>query len=136
MANSCHVILVHFEEIASPERQPKPSAAVIGRAKKIITYLKDRKHMEFLFFMVDVLDSLKELSLKFQQDRLTALDAMNALETCLLQLVNFKTQPGPMLSEFEVPEYKGIKFTKHSNLGETEKTDVIGEYSMYTVIIP
>ena len=119
LANSCHVILVHFEEIASIERQLKPSEAVIGRAKKITNCLRNFKHMAFRFFLVDNLDCLKELFLKFQH-HLTALDAITALETHFLQLIDLKTQPGPMLSEFEgnvseEGEYRGIQLKRNSH---------------------
>ena len=63
--------MAHFEDQVSPERTPKPSPNVVGRAKNILQYLKKYEHVQFMHFLLDTLDFLKTLSLQFQLDQLT-----------------------------------------------------------------
>ncbi|KAJ8333912.1 hypothetical protein SKAU_G00412310 [Synaphobranchus kaupii] len=68
LCTSYAVFVAHFEDQISPERTPQPSAAVLGRAKNILKYLKCHKNVQFMHFMCDTLDLLKTMSLQFQQN--------------------------------------------------------------------
>ena len=93
------MIVAHFEDVVSPKRRPKPSASVDGRATKVLRFLFDFKNVLFTFFMLDVLDELSTLSLMFQWDSLTILEAVDALCGCYLQLVYLDHGPGPLTAK-------------------------------------
>ena len=56
---------------SQPGASPTPSAAVVGRAKNILKYLKDFENVQFMHFLCDVLQPLAHLSLAFQAYKLT-----------------------------------------------------------------
>ncbi|KAK7891788.1 hypothetical protein WMY93_023751 [Mugilogobius chulae] len=119
VCDSYPVLLAHFEDMASPERHPKPSAAVLGRAKSVARYLKKFENVLFLHFMCDLLDHLGKLSKIFQKDNLTVDEAVESQETCVCNITALKLQMGPQMSQFywsvtESDEYKGVPFDNPS----------------------
>ncbi len=99
MFSGYRVLVTHFEDLASPERRPKPTAAVVGRAKKMAKYLTNYEDLLFMAFMLDALEHLSYLSLTFQKDCVSVDEAREALFTCLLNLEELKTTPGQAMTE-------------------------------------
>ena len=92
------VILAHFEHVASPDY--RASDSVKGRAKKVSKELKDYEVVRGLHLVLDVLEVLSILSLRFQQDRVTLSGVLDAVETCNLSLIALSQQPGEQLQLF------------------------------------
>ena len=67
--------MAHFEDMASPDRSPKPSPSVAGRAKKVLSLLPDHESVLFIHFMCDVLEHLSVVSQAFQRDDLDCLSS-------------------------------------------------------------
>lgn len=91
------VFVNHFEDTAEGR---KGTADVQGRAKNILKHLKSQKLLHYMYFLQDVLEILKDLSLQFQRDTCSIPDALEALETACLRLVALKQRPGTHLQEF------------------------------------
>ncbi|KAJ8352273.1 hypothetical protein SKAU_G00237490 [Synaphobranchus kaupii] len=87
VCDSYQVLLAHFEDMASTERNPKLSATVIGRAKQVTGYLKNYDVL-FLHFMADVLNHLANLSKTFQKDDLTVCQAVESQEACFWDIMS------------------------------------------------
>ena len=116
------------------ERSPKPSPAVVGRAKQVTGYLKNLHHVIFLHFMCDALDHLALLSKEFQKDNNTVCQAVESLETCYWNLTALKTEMGPQMAKvYEAVktngEYRGVQFqVQHAVPSlEAERAAVIGK---------
>ncbi|KAJ8014476.1 hypothetical protein DPEC_G00040630 [Dallia pectoralis] len=115
VCDSYPVLLAHFEDMASMERNPKPSPAVVGRAKQVTGYLKNLHHLIFLHFMCDTLDHLALLSKEFQKDNNMVCQAVESLETCYWNLTALKTEIGPQMAKvYEAVktngEHRGVQF--------------------------
>ncbi|KAJ8352152.1 hypothetical protein SKAU_G00236280 [Synaphobranchus kaupii] len=115
VCDSYQVLLAHFEDMASTERNPKPSATVIGRAKQVTGHLKNDDDVLFLHFMADVLNHLATLSKTFQKDDLTVCQAVESQEACFWDIMSLKTEMGPQMAKVhhavqEIGEYKGVRF--------------------------
>ncbi|KAF3840384.1 hypothetical protein F7725_019101 [Dissostichus mawsoni] len=120
LCDSFPVILAHFEDMASLERRPKPSAAVTGRAKKVSSYLKDYGSVLFLHFLCDVLDHLATLSKVFQKDSVTVCEAVESQERCFWNLSSLKTRMGLCMETFVEQSngsgcYKGVQLNRASS---------------------
>ncbi|XP_034054195.1 E3 SUMO-protein ligase KIAA1586-like [Gymnodraco acuticeps] len=99
VCESYAVFVTYFQDLISTERRPKPSPKVRGRAYRILTFLMDYDNVLFSYFMRDTFEALSELSLNFQKDSLTVCDAVEALETCSLKLVDLQFQPTEGMQE-------------------------------------
>ncbi|KAK1895239.1 Zinc finger protein 862 [Dissostichus eleginoides] len=120
LCDSFPVILAHFEDMASLERRPKPSAAVTGRAKKVSSYLKDYGSVLFLHFLCHVLDHLATLSKVFQKDSVTVCEAVESQERCFWNLSSLKTRMGLCMETFVEQSngsgcYKGVQLNRASS---------------------
>ncbi|KAJ8409081.1 hypothetical protein AAFF_G00241020 [Aldrovandia affinis] len=126
------VILAHFEDMASLERRPKPSAAVAGRAKKVFSHLKDYDSLLFLHFLCDVLVHLATLSKVFQKDSVTVCEAVESQERCFWNLSSLKIRMGPCMETFVEQSngsrcYKGVQLNRASpSTLEPQRAAVIG----------
>ena len=89
----------HFEDMASVERFPKPSAAVLGRAKQVLSYLKGCDNLLFLHFMCDVFNHLATLSKMFQKVDLTVCQAVESQEACFWELTSLRVDMGPQMAK-------------------------------------
>jgi hypothetical protein len=124
--------------MASPERSVKPSATVVGRAKNIVKYLKTYPDVQFLHFMCDAFQPLADLSLVFQGDGVTGCEAVEALETCMLRLVELKTTLGPKQKHVvecmvQAGNYQGQELSNFSlNTLEKERETVAGKLNIQT----
>ncbi|XP_073716873.1 zinc finger protein 862-like [Misgurnus anguillicaudatus] len=134
VCDSYPVLLAHFEDMASMERNPKPSPAVVGRAKQVTGYLKSLHHLIFLHFMCDTLDHLALLSKEFQKDNNTVCQAVESLETCYWNLTALKTEMGPQMAKvYEAVktngEHRGVQFHVQNTVPslEAERAAVIDE---------
>ena len=58
LCDSYKVIIAHFEDMVSPERRPKPTTSVVGRAHQLLKVLKMYRSFMFTFFLCDTLDHL------------------------------------------------------------------------------
>ena len=133
MCDSYPVLIAHFEDMASVERFPKPSAAVLGRAKQVLSYLKRCDNLLFLHFMCDVFNHLATLSKMFQKDDLTVCQAVESQEACFWELTSLRVDMGPQMAKVnqamkETGVYKGVRFQNptHNTL-EAERIEVIGK---------
>ncbi|KAM3877939.1 quattro [Diretmus argenteus] len=131
VCDSYPVFIAHFEDMASAERNPKPSPTVIGRAKQVAGYLKKYDNVLFLHFMNDVLSHLSTLSKVFQKDNITVCQAVESQEACFWDITSMKMTMGPQMAKVhqavqESGEYKGVKLQKvtQSTL-ESERAEVI-----------
>lgn len=70
------------------------------RAWFICRFLKNFKSLQLAFLLLDLLDELSRLSLKFQEDSITLSDAQQALEKIYLSLTAMCFTPGPHLHTF------------------------------------
>jgi len=52
LCNSYAIFVAHSEDQVSPERTPRPSPAVMGRAKNILHYLKSHTNVQFMHFLL------------------------------------------------------------------------------------
>ena len=128
LCDSYKVIIAHFEDIASPERRPKPCASVVGRAHQLLKVLKTYRSFMFTFFLCD---HLAILSTSFQRDSLTASEAVESLESTFLHLEQMKYSMGPRLKiAFQSSldgNYKGVKLADYrSTILKDERKNVIG----------
>ena len=53
LCTSFSAFVSHLEDQVSPERRPKPSASIVGRAKNILHYLKVYDNVQFMHFLCD-----------------------------------------------------------------------------------
>ncbi|KAK0151723.1 hypothetical protein N1851_006974 [Merluccius polli] len=83
----------------SAERNPKPSAAVIGRAKQVTAYLKKYGNVLFLHFMSECFDHLTTLSKIFHKDDLTVGQAVESQEACFWDITSLKIEMGPQMAK-------------------------------------
>lgn len=108
--------MAHFEDQVSPERTPRPSPAVMGRAKNIPHYLKSHTNVQFMHFLLDTLDFLKALSLQFQLDNLTPGEAVQYIEACLIGFPELCLEPGEqqrkMLADAMNGTYRSVELYK------------------------
>ncbi|KAF3839993.1 hypothetical protein F7725_018710, partial [Dissostichus mawsoni] len=116
------VFVTYFQDLLSTERRPKPSPKVRGRAYRILTFLMNYDNVLFSYFMRDTFEALSELSLNFQKDSLTVCDAVEALETCSLKLVDLQFEPTEGMQEVidavsETGLFRGTKL-KYVNEGQ------------------
>lgn len=127
------MFVAHFEDMQSSERTVKPSAAVVGRAKNILKYLLNYNDVQFLHFMCDAFEPLAVLSLKFQTDDITVCQAVQAQETCYLNLVGLQTDLGPkqrfvVQSMVQTDKYQGRELRGYSfSTLEEERKVVTGK---------
>jgi len=91
------VLLAHFEHIRESR---SGTAEVQARATWISKKLKDYKFLYTVFFVLDILEVLSVLSLKFQQDDLTLSAMFDAISTANLSLIELRTVNGRELSDF------------------------------------
>ncbi|KAM3871389.1 LOW QUALITY PROTEIN: apoptosis-stimulating of p53 protein 1-like [Diretmus argenteus] len=101
LCNGYAVFVAHFEDQVSPERTPKPSPAVVGRAKNILQYLKTKENVQFMHFLLDTLEFLKTLSLQFQQNNLTPGEAVQYIEACINGLTELRLEPDILTKHIE-----------------------------------
>lgn len=80
-------LLVHFENHASDPNDREASAAMKGRAKLIMTSLKQYSTLLFIHLMLDLPQELKHLSLLFQKDGLTLQMVSDGLQTSCMAFV-------------------------------------------------
>lgn len=80
-------LLVHFENHASDPNNRDACAAMKGRAKLIMTSLKQYSTLLFIHLMLDLLQDLKHLSLSFQKDGLTVRVVRDGLQTSCMASV-------------------------------------------------
>ncbi|KAF3859041.1 hypothetical protein F7725_021440 [Dissostichus mawsoni] len=116
------VFVTYFQDLLSTERRPKPSPKVRGRAYRILTFLMNYDNVLFSYFIRDTFEALSELSLNFQKDSLTVCDAVEALETCSLKLVDLQFEPTEGMQEVidavsETGLFRGTKL-KYVNEGQ------------------
>ncbi|KAF3842334.1 hypothetical protein F7725_024285, partial [Dissostichus mawsoni] len=122
VCESYAVFVTYFQDLLSTERRPKPSPKVRGRAYRILTFLMNYDNVLFSYFMRDTFEALSELSLNFQKDSLTVCDAVEALETCSLKLVDLQFEPTEGMQEVidavsETGLFRGTKL-KYVNEGQ------------------
>lgn len=118
--------------MASMERNPKPSPAVVERQKQVTGYLKNL--LIFLHFMCDTLDHLALLSKEFQKDSNAVCQAVESLETCYWNLTALKTEMGPQMAKvYEAVKtngkHRGVQFQVRYTVPslEAEWAAVIGK---------
>ncbi|KAK5880490.1 hypothetical protein CesoFtcFv8_023512 [Champsocephalus esox] len=126
LCNSYAIFVAHFEDQVSPERTPRPSPAVMGRAKNIPHYLKSHTNVQFMHFLLDTLDFLKALSLQFQQDSLTPGEAVQDIEACPIGFTELCLEPGEqqrkMVADAMNGTYRGVEL-KQNTTTDTLATD-------------
>ena len=91
------VIHSHFQNTVAAATS---SAAMHGRARKIIKRQEKFNTVLFACFILDVLESLGKLSMLFQKDNVTSTLAKDGLEHTTLKLPAMLARPGPYLQEF------------------------------------
>ncbi len=92
-------IVAHFQHV-SQARPGEATAEVRGRATFISNKLKDFRVLKFLFFIQDLLDVVARLSLRFQENGLTCVDFLQALEAANLELIDLGQNPGQQFATF------------------------------------
>ncbi|XP_033756125.1 uncharacterized protein LOC117338870 [Pecten maximus] len=127
------VIVAHFEHIITTR---SASAEVQGRAANVSKKLKDYSFLYMVFFMLDVLSVLSELSLASQKDSVTLGQMIDAVTSTHLSLVELKSENGNTLSNFlqDVTDencFKTIQLTnvKDNDDFKPQKEDIIGKVS-------
>ena len=131
MCDSYPVLIAHFEDMASVERFPKPSAAVLCRAKQVLSCLKRCDHLLFLHFMCDDFNHLATLRKFFQKDDPTVFRGVESQEACFWELTSSRVDMDPQMAKVnqaikETAVYKGVRFQNptHNTL-EAERIEVI-----------
>ena len=104
LLKSYPVLVRHLEHTIT---DGKSSPTMIGRARQIVTQMKHFKSLQFMFFMCDVLDVLSCLSCKFQENKVTISECIEALETAFLSLRELRVEHGRHLRGFLAESVNG-----------------------------
>lgn len=127
-------LVAHFEHVVETKSS---SAEMVGRARHISRHLKDFKSLQFVFLLLDILEELSRLSLKFQEDSTTLSEANQALEKMYLAMTAMTFEPGPKLATFleEAKNgiYRGVELSHHQdgNSFDARRKDILDSLQQY-----
>ena len=107
--------VLHLEETSHSTTRDDAAKATGLHAK-----LKQYNFVYFLHFMVDFLDEISKISVKFQQATSTFNEVQTALEYLIIQLASLKESSGPNLKTFkeslQVNKFKEIELSFSNRL--------------------
>ena len=98
LIKSFAAIMAHMETVASVEYKATPE--VKGRAKNIVNHLTQFKTLQFIHFLLDVLEIISVLSLNFQKNAVSLAEVLSSISTADLKLTELKYSAGSYLQEF------------------------------------
>ncbi|CAC5360735.1 unnamed protein product [Mytilus coruscus] len=115
LITSYKFIIAHLGQLTEPiERVSVYSKA---RAIAFLKLLKSKNIVCFLLFLVDVLKTLRHLSLKLQDRKCLIADQYSALSSTIEILTKYKTSDGPHLHKvIDKTEFQGVKLTFCNNV--------------------
>lgn len=106
LVNGYRVLVTHFEEVKGAG-QAASSKNVYERAVYLSEQLKDYNVLCIVLHIQYVLNITSILSLNFQKQNGSCMDAIIAMETACLKLTELKQGPGSKLQEFLKDSYDG-----------------------------
>ncbi|CAC5426492.1 unnamed protein product [Mytilus coruscus] len=115
LITSYKFIVAHLGQLTEPiERVSVDSKA---RAIAFLKLLKPKNIVCFLLFLVDVLKTLRHLSLKLQDRKCLIADQYSALSSTMEIQIKYKTSDGPYLRKvIDKTEFQGVKLTFCNNV--------------------